>query len=137
MKIYFAGSIRGGREEEDIYLMIINHLSTYGQVLTEHVGIKNIEINEQNNSDDFIFNRDLDWLKSSNIMVADVTTPSLGVGYEIGIAESLNIPILCLFNPKKKNMLSAMITGNRNLNCKEYNSINEVKEIIDNFLNTN
>ena len=38
MKIYFAGSIRGGREEEETYLKFIEHLATYGQVLTEHVG---------------------------------------------------------------------------------------------------
>ena len=48
MKIYFAGSIRGGRDEEENYLKIIKHLAKYGDVLTEHVGLKDIEKNEQN-----------------------------------------------------------------------------------------
>ena len=134
MKIYFAGSIRGGRDEEDNYLKIINYLSKFGEVLTEHVGLKNIEENEQKNSDTHIFQRDISWLKSSDVMVADVTVPSLGVGYEIGFAETLNIPILCLYNPKNKKSLSAMISGNKNLIWKEYNSVEEAQLLIDQFL---
>mgnify|MGYP006130978695 FL=1 len=45
MRIYFAGSIRGGRDEEANYLKIITYLTNFGQVLTEHVGSKNIKKN--------------------------------------------------------------------------------------------
>ena len=137
MKIYFAGSIRGGRDEEDVYLQIIDHLSTFGEVLTEHIGGKHIEKIEKNNSDNYIFNRDIRWLKTSSVIVADVTVPSLGVGYEIGFAETLNIPILCLYNPKNKGMLSAMLSGNKDLLCKEYNDINEAKQLINEFFINN
>ena len=37
-KIYFCGSIRGGRDDAEIYARIIKYLQAYGQVLTEHVG---------------------------------------------------------------------------------------------------
>lgn len=37
-KIYFAGSIRGGRDDATLYHKIIETLKTYGQVFTEHVG---------------------------------------------------------------------------------------------------
>ena len=115
MKIYFAGSIRGGRDEENMYFKIIDCLSGFGEVLTEHVGDKNVQKNEEKHSDSYIFERDVSWLKSSDVMVADVTVPSLGVGYEIGLAETLDIPVLCLYNPKNKKTLSAMITGNKNI----------------------
>ena len=134
MKIYFAGSIRGGREEEEVYLKIIDYLATFGEVLTEHVGHKNVEKSEKNYSDTYIFERDVQWLKSSDIMVADVTVPSLGVGYEIGVAETLNIPILCLYNPKDKKRLSAMITGNKNVTWNEYTSFEEAQILIKNFI---
>ena len=134
MKIYFAGSIRGGRDEEENYLKLINHLTKYGEVLTEHVSLKNIEENEQKNSDSHIFQRDISWLESSDVMVADVTVPSLGVGYEIGFAETLAIPILCLYNPKNKKSLSAMISGNKNLVWKEYNSVEEAQLLIKEFI---
>ena len=137
MKIYFAGSIRGGRDEKDVYSQIIDYLSTFGEVLTEHIGREHIEKNEKNNSDNYIFNRDIMWLKASNAIVADVTVPSLGVGYEIGVAESLNIPILCLHNPKNNGMLSAMLSGNENLYCKEYNNIYEAKQLVDDFFSSN
>ena len=134
MKIYFAGSIRGGRDEEENYLKIINYLGKFGEVLTEHVGHKNIEKDETKKTDNYIFERDVSWLKTSNIMIADVTVPSLGVGYEIGFAETLGIPILCLYNPKNKKSLSAMISGNKNLVWKEYNSVEEAQLLIKEFI---
>jgi len=136
MRIYFAGSIRGGRDEEANYLKIITYLTNFGQVLTEHVGSGNIKKNESHNSDEHIFERDISWLKSADIMIADVTVPSLGVGYEIGFAETLNIPILCLYNPKNKKSLSAMISGNKKLIYKNYNTVEEAKLLIDKFISS-
>lgn len=42
MKIYFAGSIRGGRKDAGLYKKIIDYLGKYGEVLTEHIGNKKI-----------------------------------------------------------------------------------------------
>ena len=134
MKIYFAGSIRGGRGEEKVYLKIIDYLGDFGEVLTEHVGYKDVEKSEKNYSDAYIFERDVSWLKSSDVMIADVTVPSLGVGYEIGFAETLDIPILCLYNPKNKKPLSAMITGNKKIIWEKYNNLKEAELLIKDFL---
>lgn len=38
MKVYFCGSIRGGRDDVTTYQRIIQKLKSYGSVLTEHVG---------------------------------------------------------------------------------------------------
>ena len=60
MKIYFAGSIRGGRGDKELYYEFINHLTKYGQVLTEHIGDKNLtECGESVLSDENIYNRDI------------------------------------------------------------------------------
>ena len=103
-------------------------------MLTEHVGYKNVEKSEEDHSDTYIFERDISWLKSSDVMIADVTVPSLGVGYEIGFAETLDIPILCLYNPKNKKPLSAMITGNKKVIWKEYNNLKDAQLLIKDFL---
>ena len=134
MKIYFAGAIRGGRQNQDQYYQIIKHLENYGQVLTEHVGDINVKKKEISNTDSFIYQRDISWIKKSNVLIADVTVPSLGVGYEISFAEKLKIPILCLFNTNSNLNLSAMISGNNNIISKKYSNFVQVKEIIDNFL---
>lgn len=42
MKIYFAGSIRAGREDAQLYARIVTILKKYGTVLTEHVGNPNL-----------------------------------------------------------------------------------------------
>ena len=43
MNIYFAGSIRGGRRDRNIYLEIIENLKNYGNVLTEHSGDEKLD----------------------------------------------------------------------------------------------
>ena len=136
MKIYFAGAIRGGREDAKIYKNIIDYLGEKGQVLTEHIG--NMDLNwkgEQSRTDEDIFNRDLKWLKSADIVVAEVTTPSLGVGYELGIAEKMDLPVLCLYRKIVGESLSAMIQGNKKFNCSRYSRIGEAISHIDRFIN--
>ena len=135
MKIYFAGAILGGRDDAEIYQQIIKCLTEYGQVLTEHVGDVNMgKTGEKEVSDKFIFDRDVEWLGSADVIVAEVTAPSLGVGYEIGIAEKLSKPVLCLYRPQPGKRLSAMISGNRNITCCEYESLEEAEKWIKSFM---
>ena len=133
MKIYFAGSIRGGRGDAALYYEIVQHLKTYGEVFTEHVGDTELGVLGQDIGDQQIHDRDLDWLASSDYLVAEVTTPSLGVGYEIGKASEWGIPILCLFRPGDGRLLSAMIAGCKEVTPREYCTSNELKDIINNF----
>ena len=60
MKIYFAASIRGGRDDLGIYQQIIQELNRYGTVLTEHIGTKNLtSAGEKDLTDAQIFSRDV------------------------------------------------------------------------------
>ena len=59
--------------------------------------------------------------------------PSLGVGYELGLAESLNKSVLCLYYSGNPKPLSAMIAGNTSYSIKMYSSISEVKVILKEF----
>ncbi|KAL0622409.1 2'-deoxynucleoside 5'-phosphate N-hydrolase 1 [Plecturocebus cupreus] len=61
--------------------------------------------------DRLIHEQDLAWLQQADAVVAEVTQPSLGVGYELGRAVALNKRILCLFRPQSGRVLSAMIRG--------------------------
>jgi nucleoside 2-deoxyribosyltransferase len=135
MKIYFAGSIRGGRDDVSLYSELISYLGRFGDVLTEHVGCTRLERQgELNQSDASIFGRDIDWLTAADVVVAEVSTPSLGVGYEIGFAESLSKPILCLVRSVERESLSAMIAGNGHLRLAEYATVGEAKAQIDEFM---
>jgi nucleoside 2-deoxyribosyltransferase len=133
MKIYFAGSIRGGREDKNIYFEIIKLLSKYGTVLTEHIGKSEIsEMGETSMTDEEIYKRDVNWINEADIIIAEVTRPSLGVGYEIGYAELKNKKIVCLYREiEMGKKISAMISGNKNIQVKKYNIIEDLLGIFD------
>lgn len=134
MKIYFAGSIRGGRDDVQLYLQIIEHLKTYGEVLTEHIGDKKLSLlGEDGLTDEYIHKRDLGWVLESDVMVAEVSTPSLGTGYEIGRGIENEKNILCLYRPQDGKRLSAMIAGCPDVRHAEYRNIDEAKQGIDIF----
>lgn len=137
MKIYFAGSIRGGREDVDLYSKIITHLRNYGQVLTEHIGESDLKNDGEKGNDIEIHQRDMNWLKSSDLIIGEVSTPSLGVGYEIGRAIENSKPVFCLYRKNVEHKLSAMISGCPNLDVKTYSNPDEAKRLIDNYLKNN
>lgn len=132
MKIYFAGSIRGGREDAALYSKLIEHLKNWGKVFTEHIGGKLTRFGENRLNDSQIHNRDLKWLLASDVVIAEVSTPSLGIGYEIGRAVENGKKVLCLCRLDVK--LSAMIAGCPNVVVKKYKTLDEAKKLIDNFL---
>jgi nucleoside 2-deoxyribosyltransferase len=135
MKIYFAGSIRGGREDAIIYFQIIEYLKTFGEVLTEHVGNQSLtDLGDDGPTDKYIHDRDLDWLQSADILVAEVTIVSMGVGYEIGRAVESGKKVLCLFRNITGKNLSAMIAGCDDLTLVNYSDLEEVKKGISAFL---
>jgi len=134
MKIYFAGSIRGGREDAELYFQIIDYLKIFGEVLTEHVGdVLLSEMGDDGITDAFIHDRDFEWLKTADVLVAEVTTVSMGVGYEIGRAVEAGKPVLCLFRPDSGKNLSAMIAGCTDLTVQNYQTLEEAEKCIDGF----
>jgi 2'-deoxynucleoside 5'-phosphate N-hydrolase len=133
MKIYFACSIRGGKKNKKWHLKILEILPKYGQVLAEIFVSRGLDRSDKNLSDRKIYQRDIAWLEKADIVVAEVTSPSLGVGYEIARLEKTT-PILCLYRPAKNKKLSAMIAGNPRLTVKKYKDIEEAEKIIESFL---
>ena len=129
MRIYFAGSIRGGRDDWTTYRDIIALLSNYGSVLTEHIGDSEISITGEDLADDYIHDRDLECLQSCDCLVAEVTRPSLGVGYEIGKATEWNKPVLCLYRPSITPSLSAMIAGCTKVTVQSYERLDDLDSI--------
>lgn len=135
LKVYFAASISGGRSQADMYLPIVTELKKHALVLTEHFADKKITASEGTHSnDEHIYNLDMDWLRSCDIVVAEVTTPSLGVGYELRYAQERNIPVLCLFQSNQGKRLSAMIKGAQYFTVKEYETIEEAIEQVKEFM---
>lgn len=82
-----------------------------GQVLSEHVAKEDVLEDEMILTDEQIFRRNMTFIDDSHGVVAEVTTPSLGVGFEIAQALRLGKPTLCLC--QEGTFLTRMLTGNR------------------------
>ncbi len=129
-KIYFAGSIRGGRNDAELYGRIIAKLKKYGCVLTEHVGNPAVLELEKDNSVQDIYVRDMAWMKEVDILIAEASNPSLGVGYEIAKAEERKIPVH-IFHNLNKGALSAMLAGNERFHIYPYQREEEIYEELE------
>jgi nucleoside 2-deoxyribosyltransferase len=134
MTIYFAGSIRGGRDDRELYAEIIKLLRGYGEVVTEHVGDANVNLGGENASDREIHDRDLGWIRGADVLIAEVTAPSLGVGYEIGRAVEWGKRVICLYRPGDGRKLSGMIAGSPGVELHEYADVAELRRIFDRAL---
>lgn len=135
MNIYFACSITGGREFEPVYRHIRAALLSDGHVVpTAHLADSNVIIFEGQVDPGEIFERDTAWIRGCQALVAEVSTPSHGVGYEVGYALSLGKPVLCLF--REGRPISKMLTGNSHpgFTIKDYRDPEEVPAIIRSFL---
>lgn len=109
-KIYFAGSFRGGRDDAALYQRIIRHIAETDRVLTEHIGSTDIEADEKDMTDSDIYRQDTTWLRECDMVIAECTNASLGVGYEMAFAESLSKPVH-IFYDSRRTRLSAMLAG--------------------------
>jgi hypothetical protein len=135
LKIYFAGSIRGGRSDAAVYQALIDFLGAFGEVLTEHVGNPDLtEKGDDGPDDGHIHDRDMKWLTACDLVVAEVTVPSLGVGYELGWASALKKPVLCLYRRVPERPLSAMIAGNPGIETALYSSLEAAYGILKSFI---
>jgi nucleoside 2-deoxyribosyltransferase len=109
--IYFSCSLIGGRADEAIYAAIVDDLQARGcEVLSAHLARQGVMLLEQRMDPREVYQRDVFWIKGCDALVAEVSTPSHGVGYEIALALMLHKPVLCLYRQGAR--ISKMITGN-------------------------
>ena len=133
-KIYFAGSIRGGRVDADLYRRMIEYMQKTDTVLTEHVGSPHLNLMEHGKRDVEIYDQDTAWLRESDMVIAECTCPSLGVGYELAYAERFGKPCH-IFYDRSKTQLSAMLTGDPYFHIHPYTSEEEIFSALDEILN--
>jgi len=126
MKIYFACSITGGREFEADYQEIVAAITADGhEIPTSHLAQSDVMENERKLTPQDVYERDVNWIKNCDVLIAEVSVPSHGVGYEIAFALNIGKPVLCLY--QKDRRVSKMITGNLNpgLTTQAYVNIKE------------
>jgi nucleoside 2-deoxyribosyltransferase len=135
MNIYFACSITGGRAFEAVYQEFTRILLEEGHVVpTAHLAGSNVIALEKVIDPREVYERDVTWIRACNALVAEVSVPSHGVGYEIGFALSEGKRVLCL--AQAGMAVSKMITGNphQGLQFKFYQDVTEGITLLREFL---
>jgi nucleoside 2-deoxyribosyltransferase len=134
-KVFLSGSIRGGRQLLETYRLMYDSLKEAGaEALCWHVADPELEKVEAEMTEAEIYSRDMGLLAISDAMIAEVTVPSVGVGYEICRALVKGIPVLCLHRPDA--VVSAMVLGNPDPLMKVWAYPNEesLKKVIIDFV---
>jgi nucleoside 2-deoxyribosyltransferase len=138
MKIYLACTVRGDRGAVNAARRIRARLEAAGhEVLTGHLLEDDVEQTESRLSNAQVFERDLAWLAACDVLVAEASGSSYGVGFEVGYvlarAEASGQRVLLLYDAARRQAVSRMISGNTHPACKvlAYATLDEVEAFID------
>ncbi|GIV64682.1 MAG: deoxyribonucleoside 5'-monophosphate N-glycosidase [Bellilinea sp.] len=111
MNIYFSCSITGGRNDQPVYATIVRALLEDGHhVPTAILASPRVMDMEMVVDPREVYRRDVNWVRACDALIAEVSTPSHGVGYEIALALMLEKPVLACF--RAGAAVSKMILGN-------------------------
>ncbi len=135
MNVYFACSITGGRQFEPVYQDLTAALLANGhEIPTAHPADSTVTELEGRVSPREVYERDVSWILEADALIAEVSVPSHGVGYEVGFALAVGKPVLCLYQDGRK--ISKMISGNPHpkLQTKTYRDSQEAIQLAREFL---
>lgn len=134
MIIYCAGPIKGDKTYQRFYAEIINILEEEGHTALAELNTKfsaSVPLNDEQ-----IYKRDIRWIDGSELLIAEISAPSLGVGFEIAYALfEKKLPVLALVN-KEAGSVSAMISGcsSELLSIEKYRDTQDMREIMVNYI---
>ncbi len=135
MNLYFSCSLTGGRADQPVYAAIVDYLQALGhRVPTAHLAHPESMAEEAVIEPQVVYQRDVQWLDQAQAVIAEVSTPSHGVGYEIAWALRAGKPVLCLY--RRGARVSKMITGNSEprLSVAAYRDQTEALNAVGGFL---
>lgn len=126
MTVFFSGSIRGGNTYRSSYRQILTFLQNHATIISEHADPPADHNDHGLRGDAAIYARDIRWIEEADLLIAEVSQPSIGVGYEIAHAKAHNVPVLALYHLGAATPLSAMICGNPGIDVIQYRSLAEL-----------
>jgi 2'-deoxynucleoside 5'-phosphate N-hydrolase len=138
MNIYLACTVRGDRGGVVAGRAICARLEALGHaVLTTHLLADDVEAAESKLTAGDVYRRDLEWLTGCDVLVAEASGSSYGVGFEVGYvlgrAAASGQRVVLLYDAARRGKVSRLIAGNCDAACTtfEYTSIDELTAFID------
>ena len=138
MRIYLACTVRGDRAGVLAGRAICDRLQQHGHdVLTTHLLADDVERAEAALTETQVFQRDIEWLSGCDVVVAEASGSSYGVGFEVGFvigrARQTGQRVFLVYNSARRHAVSRLVTGNCDAACTTfaYNTINDLVAFID------
>jgi hypothetical protein len=138
MRIYLACTVRGDRGGVEAARAISARLQQHGhEVLTTHLLDDRADEAEAALTEDQVYRRDLGWLSTCDVLVAEASGSTYGVGFEVGYvlgrAGQTNQTVVLLYNAARRHAISRLIPGNCDAACTTfgYHSLDELVAFID------
>jgi nucleoside 2-deoxyribosyltransferase len=138
MRIYLACTVRGDRAGTAAGRVIADRLQHHGhEVLTTHLLADDVEAAESTLTEADVYRRDLEWLSSCDVLVAEASGSSYGVGFEVGYvtgrARTTGQRVVLLYSEARRPAISRLIVGNCDESCTTlgYASLDDLAAIID------
>ncbi len=123
MKVYFTASVAGKIQYLSNYLKIIATLKKFGnEVISEHIiDTTTNQLRTEKKDDRLEFQEKLDnWIHNCDCVVAEVSYPSISVGFEISLALNHSKPVLLLYSGQTKPPSLLAQYKSENLICENY-----------------
>jgi nucleoside 2-deoxyribosyltransferase len=138
VRIYLACTVRGDRGGVQAGRAICERLQAHGhEVLTTHLLSDDVDQAESQLTEDAVYRRDLDWLSRCDVLVAEASGSSYGVGFEVGYvlgrARATGQTVILVYDVTRRHAISRLATGNCDSACTTfgYRSIDELGAFID------
>jgi nucleoside 2-deoxyribosyltransferase len=125
MRIYLACTVRGDRGGLEAARALAGLLERRGhEVLTTHLLADDADAAEAALTERDVFDRDIAWLESADMLIAEASGSSYGVGFEVGYvlgrAAVTGQQVVLLYRADRRPHVSRLIAGNCHGACTTY-----------------
>ena len=141
MNIYLACTVRGDRAAVGALRAVADRLEERGhRVLTRHLLADDVDTAESALTERDVFERDMEWLQAADLLIAEASGSSFGVGFEVGYvlgrAGQTGQRVLLLYNASRRPQVSRLISGNAHPHCSTfaYEDAAGLQRIIETYL---
>ena len=139
MNVYLACTVRGDRGALASTRAVAAHLEQSGHaVLTSHLLDDGVDAAESALTERDVFDRDMEWLDRADVVIAEASGSSFGVGFEVGYSLGVGRPVLLLYDAARRTQVSRLIVGNAHPRCRTYgySTREDLLQTVEEFLCT-